>query len=189
MTINILRDTYEGLGRSINSEGERMVDQKGRELVELVNIYEEISFNIAEATSNATLFRDQFPSYEWNQKMAQERTHYNKLRAGLAHSFAENYYYMKEDPDKTRRIISLSTDCISGIAIQIRPPSMYISAFFRSSHYTYLLPADLYFLTNLFVDFLEEVASVGTAFGGDWNLNLTEANLGLFFSSLHDDWV
>jgi len=130
-------------------------------------------------------FKDHLPDYPWDQRLAMEKLHYNKLRYSLSHSFAENWFYKNEWVENTRRVIALSSDCISSISVYMRGPDMHLNVYFRSSHLKNLFPIDLCFILGLSEAFTEDLQSTKDTFDiphdiPDWSrlhLHLSIGNL------------
>lgn len=127
--------------------------------------------------------------YPLTHREDMEFYHYEKLFNTLVHSLGENYYYLKENPKESRRIIATSTDCISVIQCRgVDWHTLSLNVFMRSSHYTNLLPVDLIFLIELVPRYIEAAKKLEQTFKPDWGTFLDDVDnmeLNISFGSLH----
>ena len=83
-----------------------------------------------------------------DKRKATERHFYNFLEHQLFTNLQEMKYYSDVNLNDTRRLISVSNNCISMIHILLRN-KMYINVYFRSSDFNGALPCDLEFISSL----------------------------------------
>lgn len=175
-------DLYDSLSKELKENGTPL-----KHLTELfgVNRILKIPYNRIGEVIRA--FQDTLPNYPWDQRQSMETLHYNKLRYSLSHSFAENWFYKTEWITQTRRVVALSSDCISSISLYIRDDNkMHLCVYFRSSHITSLLPVDFRFLVELPMLFMGDLSHVVRTFDIPHVLpEVEEINLNLFFGNLH----
>lgn len=173
---------------------ESLVDELLREgtplgmLTETFGVHRRIEMPYQYVSESIKTFRDVLPTYQWTHRENMERLHYNKLRYSLSHSFAENWFYKKEWIGETRRVIALSSDCISSISLYLRPDPdrIMMSVYFRSSHLTRLFPVDFSFLINLPQMFMEDLAGTIQTFNIPHELPYVEKIIiDMSFGNLH----
>jgi len=150
-----LRSLYKALATRLYKQG-----QPFGELTEIIGVNCKVELPFYAVPGSLTQFRQYLPKYPWDHRRNMEYLHYNKLRYALSHAFAENWFYKKEWIADTRRVIALSSDCISAISVYVRNHHLYLVVYFRSSHLTRLLPVDLSFLVSLPHQFMSDL--IGT---------------------------
>jgi len=180
---------YEELGNELRNNGV----VSGFDKLDTNNIHKSIQCQ----TSIIPLLVEEFKEYldESNYPLSHredmELFHYEKLFNTLVHALGENYYYLKENPRYSRRIIATSTDCISVIQCRgIDENTLALNVFMRSSHYKNLLPVDLIFLFELVPRYIEAAKHLERTFNPDWGTFLTDIDrmvLNITFGSLHTD--
>ncbi len=126
------------------------------------------------------------------QKRRENELHfYNFLEHQLFSRLQEIKYYSKVDVQDTRRLVAVSSDCISMIQILIRDV-IHLNVHFRSSDFDGALPCDLEFISRLPRVFIEHLQKMKQNPGYEEvndklieNLLDKPIQLNLMFGSLH----
>lgn len=184
----MIKDVYQSLGHTLQKDGVIVGDK-----LELIGTH----------TVARGMRRDCIPAYgqefkryldeegyDLEHRLNMEKFHYKKLASSLSHALAENYFYLQEDVNITRRAVALSSDCISTIQAKIQGNTLNLITFFRSSHYRRLLPVDMLFLLDLAPRYLHNAQHTSATFNCGWEGILGQieyVNMHLSFGSLHTD--
>jgi len=181
---------YDDLGRLLKKDGLLV----NNDMIEALGVYRKTDImpllSIPSMVSDFRYSMEQ-KGYPLAYRENMEKYHYGKLYNSLMHSLAENYFYLKENPLSSRRVIAVSSDCISVIQCKaMSDDTMGIFVFMRSSHYHNLLPVDLLFLFELFGRYIEGCGHICRTFrpeddGWDFISKVEYAQLTISFGSLH----
>jgi len=124
-------------------------------------------------------------------RKANELHFHNFLKHQLFSRLQEIKYYSEVNIFDTRRLVSVSSDCITSIQILVRD-EIHINVYFRSSDFDGALPADLLLLANLPTDLIEHSQTfIGVPGYEEINpesintLKEKPIHLNLMFGSLH----
>ena len=100
-------------------------------------------------------------------------------------------FYSKVNIKNTRRLLAVSSDCISTIQILIRD-SIHLNVYFRSSDYDGALPVDLSFISTLPWELIQHLRKFQGSIGYEevcdsliQELENKPIELNLMFGSLH----
>lgn len=182
---DMILSTYEELGKRLKSDGILVKDK-----IELMGTSIDMVLplkSIQGATNEFKWWLNE-EGYDWQKKADMEKFHYEKLAYSLSHALAENWFYLREPVDSTRRAVALSSDCISAIQAKLQKDILHLSVFFRSSHYSQLLPMDLIFLAELGPQYLRNADETSDTFKCGWGDILDRVksiHCHLMFGSLH----
>jgi len=126
-----------------------------------------------------------------NKRLYNENHFYNFLENQLFSHLQEIKYYNTVDISSTRRLVSVSTDCISMIQILVRDV-IHLNVYFRSSDFDGALPVDLMFISRLPEKLIKHLSSKLHEKGYEEvnselleKLKKTGIKLNLYFGSLH----
>lgn len=183
----MLSNLYRELGRVLRTEGHQIED-----LLEVSDVHKRVTrIPLYILPSLTEQFKEYLRGLDYPlvHRENMEYFHYEKLFNTLAHALGENYFYLKENVKTSRRIIAISTDCISVIQCKGQEDSMGLHVFMRSSHYHNLLPVDLLFLLNIIPRYIEAAKKIQKTFEikkwGTYLDDLEFMDLHLTFGSLH----
>ena len=124
--------------------------------------YSVVYHNAKHAKSDSSEYFDEIKTEILINRMANELHFHNFLNHQLFYKLQEIKYYSAVNIENTRRLVAVSTDCITSIHLIIRN-CIHLNVYFRSSDYDGALPADYKFLAtipSLFIDHLTHMQDV-----------------------------
>lgn len=159
---------------------------------ELVSVHFSKTFlNSDELETEGRGLYQSLKNFDLIKREYEELNFYNFLKHQLLYHLQEIKYYSDVDIRNTRRLVSVSSDCISIIQILLRD-KIHININFRSSDFDGALPVDLKFLSalpNVLISHLNGFIGNSTYkevnFDLIYELQLIPVQMNLFFGSLH----
>ena len=120
-----------------------------------------------------------------------ELHYHNFLKHQLLSRLQEIKYYSTVDITNTRRLVSVSSDCITSIQILIRDV-LHLNVYFRSSDFDGALPVDIQFICTIPQELINHLSIFSCARGYEEvtsellnDLSAKPIKLNLMFGSLH----
>ena len=135
---NIINEMYEDLGDN-------------REICSVV--YQMDFDNFSHFNDYGIAVLNQYNNPTLIKRKANELHCHNFLKHQMFSRLQEIKYYSEVNIADTRRLVTVSADCISTIQILIRD-KIYVNAYFRSSDIDGALPADFEFITTLPIELI-----------------------------------
>lgn len=125
------------------------------------------------------------------ERFKNEDHFHNFLKHQLFTRLQEIKYYSDVNITDTRRLVAVSSDCISMIQILVRD-DIHVNVYFRSSDFDGALPVDLMFISRLPYDLITHLCNKEKVKGYEevnpgliYSLSLMNVKLNLYFGSLH----
>lgn len=117
---------------------------------------------------------------------------HNFLEHQLFSRLQEIKYYSKVNIGDTRRLVAVSSDCISMVQILVRSNTIHLMVHFRSSDFDGALPVDLEWVSSLPYKLIRHLSKMQNCKGYEevtksvlFDINHSEVKLSLSFGSLH----
>lgn len=134
---------------------------------------------------------DMFRNEKLIERKRNELHFHNFLKHQMFSHLQEIKYYSRVNIADTRRLVAVSSDCISTIQMLVRD-KVYLNVYFRSSDIDGALPADLQFLTTLPSQLIEHLQRLRDVKGYEdvtdellSKIRTSKVRLTLMFGSLH----
>lgn len=122
---------------------------------ELLSVNYSLTFNnYLDIIQNIESFYDKIKNDVLENRKFQENSFHNFLLHQIIYRLQEIKAYSEVNIFDTRRLVSVSSDCISTIQVLIRE-KIHLNVYFRSSDFDDALPIDLLFLSNIPKELIE----------------------------------
>lgn len=173
----------------INLYNRILKDFEHNKTSELVSVSYSQSFNNYEELENSAneLYND-VENDVLNQRKRNEIHLHESLKHQMLTRLLEMKFYSEVNVFNTRRLIAVSSDCVSSVHILIRE-SIHLNVYFRSSDFDGALPVDLVALSKLPKALMDHLAYFSNlpeyAECSELSINNYSIKLNLFFGSLH----
>lgn len=173
----------------INLYNRILKDFEHNETSELVSVSYSQSFNDYEELENSAnkLYND-VENDVLNQRKRNEIHLHESLKHQMLTRLLEMKFYSEVNVFDTRRLIAVSSDCVSSVHILIRD-CIHLNVYFRSSDFDGALPVDLVALSKLPKALMDHLAYFSNlpeySECSDLSINNCSIKLNLFFGSLH----
>lgn len=159
---------------------------------ELVSVNYRVDFdNYFDALTKSSTYYESVKNQTLITRKKNELHFHNFLEHQLFSRLQEIKYYSEVNIADTRRLVSVSSDCISTIQILVRD-KIHVNVYFRSSDFDGALPADLEFICNLPYKLIRHLSIMSEAKGYEDINNLlmekiinSKVQINLMFGSLH----
>lgn len=127
----------------------RKIENDFSEKRELIFVHYEYNFiNLFSTISENKKYEDRIIDKKLLERKKIELHFHNMLMHQLFSCLQEIKYYSDVNIFDTRRLVAVSSDCISLIQLLIRD-KIYVNVYFRSSDFDGALPIDLIFINSL----------------------------------------
>lgn len=173
---NLIQEMYEDLGDS-------------REICSVV--YQMDFDNFIHFNDYGIAIWNEYSNPTLIKRKANELHFHNFLKHQMLHRLQEIKAYSEVNIEDTRRLVSVSADCISTIQILIRD-KIYVNAYFRSSDIDGALPADFEFITSLPIELIVHLEKMKDVKGYNEitdelmkEIRSKQIRVSLMFGSLH----
>lgn len=170
---------------------EKILDDFGSNR-ELVSVNYSAEFvNHKEFTNLVKNYYEDHKTGVLERRLQQEDHFHDFLRQQMFAELQEMKYYSGVNIADTRRLVTVSRNCITTVHVLVRD-RLYLNIYFRSSDFDGALPVDMLFISSLPSDLIDHLSKNVCTKGYDevndallTKLSTASIKLNLYFGSLH----